>query len=279
MDNLLLGWPKVAEQIRQADKILFLSDFDGTLAPIVERPENAEMPEETRRLLKELTHDHRFIVGIISGRALNDLKEKVGLPGIIYAGNHGFEIEGPGISFVNPLVDEIKPFFRVLHRILTLALSTIKGVLVEDKGITLSVHYRQVADDRAKEVENLVNKVIDQPISRGLFNVTKGKKVYEVKPAINWDKGKAIRLLMKRYGKGGRQSGLLVIYLGDDRTDEDGFQVVEKYGNGIAVFVGAAAMQTSASYQLFSSDEVRHLLIKLLDDTPKEKLCEEYSRT
>jgi trehalose 6-phosphate phosphatase len=279
MENLLFGWPKVAEQIRKADKILFLTDFDGTLAPIVERPEMAVMPEETKCLLKELTRDHRYVVGIISGRALKDLKEKVDLTGVIYAGNHGFEIEGPGISFVNPLVDEIKPFFRVLHRILTMSLGTIKGVLIEDKGITISVHYRQVEDSRAQDIESMVKKVVDSRSARGLFNITKGKKVYEVKPAVNWDKGKAIRLLMKKYGKGGRQSGLLVIYLGDDRTDEDGFQVIEKYGNGISVFVGDATLKSSARYQLSSPNEVHHFLVKLLDFTQKDKLCAQYSIT
>lgn len=277
MENLLSAWPKVVEQVRQAKKILFLSDFDGTLAPIVERPEMAVMSEETRVLLQALTRERRFTVGIISGRALKDLKEKVDIAGVIYAGNHGFEIEGPGISFVNPLVNEMKPVFRVLGRILVLTLGSIKGVFIEDKGITLSVHYRQVADERAKEVENLVKKVVDQPVSRGLFSVTKGKKVYEVRPAINWDKGKAIRLLMKKYGKGGRYSGLLVIYLGDDRTDEDGFQVIEKYGNGISVIVGETLTNTSARYRLSSTDEVRQILIKLLDYTQKDKLCEQYS--
>jgi trehalose 6-phosphate phosphatase len=279
VENLLSAWPEVVEQVRQAKKILFLSDFDGTLSPIVEKPELAVMSDETRLLLQTLTHEHRFTIGIISGRALNDLKEKVDLDGIIYAGNHGFEIEGPGISFVNPLVDEIRPLFRILRRILVLTFSSIKGVFIEDKGITLSVHYRQVEDYQAADVEHLVKKVLDSPMSRGLFNITKGKKVFDFRPAINWDKGKAIKLIMKRYGKGGRHSGLLVIYLGDDRTDEDGFQVIEKYGNGLSVFVGETPTNTSARYQLSSTDEVRYFLMKLLDYAQKDNLCEQYSIT
>jgi trehalose 6-phosphate phosphatase len=279
MENLFSAWPKLMEKIRQADRILFLSDFDGTLAPVVEKPELAVMSDETRTLLKALTRQHRYTVGIISGRALNDLKSKVDISGIIYVGNHGFEIEGPGINFVNPLVDEIKPFFRILQRILILTLGSIKGIFIEDKGITLSVHYRQVEDVQANDIEYLVQKVIDRPLSRGLFNISKGKKVFDVRPAVNWDKGKAIKLIMKRYGKGGRHSGLLVIYLGDDRTDEDGFKVVEKYGNGITVFVGENLSNTSARYLLSSTDEVRFFLIKLLDNTQKVELCEQYSIT
>ena len=92
----------------------------------------------------------------------------------------------------------------MLRQILVLTLGTIKGVFIEDKGITLSVHYRQVEDDKVSDIERMMKKVMDRPVSRGLFNITTGKKVYEVRPALNWDKGKAIRLLMKRYSKGGR---------------------------------------------------------------------------
>jgi trehalose 6-phosphate phosphatase len=279
VENLLSAWPEVVEQVRQAKKILFLSDFDGTLAPIVEKPEMAMMPDETRILLRALTREHRFSVGIISGRSLSDLKEKVDLDGIIYAGNHGFEIEGPGISFVNPLIDEIRPLFRILRQILVLTFSSIKGVFIEDKGITLSVHYRQVKDDQTADVEHLIKRVLENPVSRGLVNITKGKKVFDFKPAINWDKGKAIKLIMKKYGKGGRHSGLLVIYLGDDRTDEDGFQVIEKYGNGLSVFVGETSSNSSARFLLSSTDEVRYFMIKLLDYAQKDKLCEQYSIT
>jgi trehalose-phosphatase len=122
-------------------------DYDGTLTPIVERPELAKLPEETCKLLQHLTTRPHFTLGIISGRALADLKALVNLKGILYAGNHGFEIEGPGLSFISPIADEIKPLIRILRQVLNMGVSTIKGVLVEDKGVTLSVHYRQVADE------------------------------------------------------------------------------------------------------------------------------------
>ena len=120
MEHLLSVWPKIIEKIKRARKVLFLSDYDGTLTSIVEKPELAELSESTRNMLKELTFQRHFILGIISGRALADLKEKVNINGIVYAGNHGFEIEGPGLMFVNPIVDEIKPFFRVIRRIFSL---------------------------------------------------------------------------------------------------------------------------------------------------------------
>jgi trehalose 6-phosphate phosphatase len=273
LEHLLSVWPKILDQTRNAKHILFLTDFDGTLTPIVEKPEMAVLSEKTRELLQALATQRHFTVGIISGRALVDLKDKVNLSNIIYAGNHGFEIEGPGISFINPIADEIRPFFRIVRQVLILTLKSIKGVFVEDKGITLSVHYRQVDEGDAKNVEKMVKQAINGPATRGIFKVTHGKKVYEVKPAANWDKGKAIRLLMKRFGKGGRQSGLLPIYLGDDLTDEDGFNVIEKYGHGISIYVGGLQNNSAARYYLNSPDEVVQFLDELLSYAKRGLLC------
>jgi trehalose 6-phosphate phosphatase len=279
LEHLLSVWPKILDQTRNAKHILFLTDFDGTLTPIVEKPEMAVLSEKTRELLQALATQRHFTVGIISGRALVDLKDKVDIRNIVYAGNHGFEIEGPGISFINPIADEIRPFFRIMRQVLMLTLQSIKGVFVEDKGITLSVHYRHVDEEKVEDVEKMVRQAIDGPITRGIFKVTHGKKVYEVKPAANWDKGKAIRLLMKRFGKGGRQSGLLPIYLGDDLTDEDGFNVIEKYGHGISIYVGGLHNKSAARYYLTSPDEVVQFLGELLSYAQRGLLCRQHLTT
>jgi trehalose 6-phosphate phosphatase len=265
LKHLLSSWLEVAEQIRNAKRILFLTDFDGTLTPIVERPELANISENTRNLLESLSHNRHFKVGIISGRALADLKDKINIKGIIYAGNHGLEVEGPGLNFVNPIAEEIKPFFRVIHKVLSMAFGTTRGVLVENKGLTLSVHYRQIDDTQSGEVKNIFDRVINGAQAIGQVKVTTGKKVYEIRPAVDWDKGEAIRMLMKRYGKGGRNSGLLPIYLGDDLTDEDGFKFIEKYGDGISVFVGENNSNTSARFYLRSVEEVAIFLENVLN--------------
>lgn len=265
MEHLLSVWTEVAEQLKNARRILLLTDYDGTLTPIVERPELANLPEGTRLILRALAREHYFEVGVISGRALSDLKEKVGITGIIYAGNHGLEIEGPGIEFVNPLAEEIRPFLRLMHYVLNRALSTFRGVLVEDKGLSLTVHYRLVERHKTKEVENIVQKVVGGAEANGSVKLTSGKEVWEVRPAVNWDKGKAIKTLMKRYGKGGNRSGLLPIYMGDDLTDEDGFRVIADYGKGISVFVGEPVEYSAARYYLKSPLEVSAFLGRLLE--------------
>ena len=265
LEHLLSVWPEVVNQLRVARHILLLTDYDGTLTPIVERPELANLSEETRQLLRGLARQRHLTLGVISGRALGDLREKVGIGGIVYAGNHGLEIEGPGISFVNPVAEELKPILRIMHYVLSRALGTIRGVFVENKGLSLSIHYRLVGEQRAGEVEGIVKKVVGGAEAAGQAKITSGKKVYEVRPAVTWDKGKAIKLLMKKYGKGGRNSGLLLIYLGDDLTDEDGFKVIQCYGSGLSVLVGEEEKPTNAKYFLKSPAEVAMFLGMLLE--------------
>lgn len=261
MEYLFSAWRQIATQLRAARHIMFISDYDGTLAPIVDRPELANLSPKAKELLQALAHQRRYTVGIISGRALADLKRKVGIRGIIYAGNHGLEVEGPGMSFVNPVAEEIKPILRLLHGILSMALGRVKGAWVEDKGLTLSVHYRLAAEDKAGEVENIFEQVVAPARSRGKIKTTSGKKVYEVRPAVAWDKGKAIALILEKYKKG--KGKALPMFLGDDLTDEDGFKVINKC-NGISIVVGEEAGATHARYFLKSPAEVEELLEMLL---------------
>lgn len=263
MKYLFDSWENIAGQIREASHTMLMFDFDGTLTPIVDTPEMAMLHEQTRRLLKSLARNRNFTLAIISGRSITDLQCKVAVPGIIYAGNHGLEINGPRLVFVHPLTDEIKPIMRLMGLVLRKALREIRGVIVEDKGITLSVHYRLVDDEKAKRVEDMVENTLGVATALGKVRTTVGKKVHEIRPNVSWDKGKAVKYIMKRYRKGGRRSGILPIYLGDDLTDEDAFRVVESYG-GVAVYIGGENNQSFASYYLNSADEVEQLIKELL---------------
>lgn len=256
MEYLLPALTAALNRLKEGRRWLILSDFDGTLSPIAEGPDAAFLPEETREALQRLARCPQTTVGIISGRALADLKNKVNLPGLIYAGNHGFEIEGPGLSFTNPVAGQIRPIFRNFGRLLNLALAPFRGVLVEDKGITLSVHFRQAEERSVEDIQRTVERSVRTSRFAPFLKITAGKKVLELRPAVAWDKGKAIRLLMKRYGKGGRKSGLVPVYLGDDLTDEDGFRVIAKYGAGLSVVVGEVPRESAAEYYLRSTHEI-----------------------
>src|SRR3989304_8709686 len=148
--HVFSAWEDIAQRLKAARRVLMLSDYDGPLTPIAESPEKATIPEPTRELIRSLARQSRLTVGIISGRALGDLQTMVAVRGIVYAGNHGLEIEGPGWRFIAPLADEFRPVLRLLHRVLSRALSPVSGAVVEDKGLSLTVHYRQVGGGRAR---------------------------------------------------------------------------------------------------------------------------------
>jgi len=264
VEHLSTAWPEISRRIREARHILLLSDYDGTLTPIVERPELAELSPQTKRMLWVLTRRHRYTVGLISGRALSDLKERVGLKGVVYAGNHGLEIEGPGIAFVSPVAEEFKPVLHLLHQVLSKTLGAVKGVLVEDKGLTLSVHYRLVDEGRSEEVRHVFERITGPAQTMGKLRTTSGKKVYEVRPAVAWNKGKAIEVLIKKHRRRGRNHGLLTIFMGDDLTDEDGFKVVENH-RGLSIFVGEDNPQSAAGYYVRSPAEVDRFIQQLID--------------
>ena len=263
MQYLFDGWDKIVHRLKSANHILLLCDYDGTLVPIVDKPELAILPIDTRKLLLTLSKKQQFTVGIVSGRALVDLKQKVRIEGIIYAGNHGLEIEGLGSSFLNPIAEEMRPFLHILSQALSATLRSIRGVLVENKGLTLSVHYRSVDDSEKTKLEDAFDRVTDPLQVTGKIRITHGKKVYEIRPPVDWDKGKAIAWLIAKHKETETKKAVLPIYMGDDQTDESGFKTIEK-NNGISVFVGEqSSLPSVARYYLKSPFEVTEFL-KLL---------------
>ena len=233
-------------------------DYDGTLTPIAAQPDLAVLGQKPRNTLLSLSQRDKFIVGIISGRSLSDISAMAGLPDLVYAGNHGLEISGPGLNFVHPEAGAFGKTLGLLVLDLQRDLFSLPGVLVEDKGLTISVHYRLTPDELVGEVESRFKAVVSPYLKPGGWKATAGKQVLEMRPDIPWDKGKAIAYLQEAY-----PSASLTFYFGDDLTDEDGFEVVQSIG-GIAVFVGQARQPTRAIHRLDSPQEVVETL-QLID--------------
>ena len=256
-------WNDICRRIKQSKQRLLLCDYDGTLTPIVDSPEMANLTDEMRKLLTGLVRNPGVTVAIVSGRALADIKERVGISGVIYAGNHGFEIEGPEIRFIHPLAEEISSIMHLMGTVLMRAMSRVKGVTVEDKGMTLSVHYRLVDDDQMPQVNAAFENTVGTARKLGKIRTTSGKKVHEVRPAIPWHKGNAVKLIFDRVSHPRKKGGVLPMYLGDDLTDEDAFKAVNGL-NGISILVGEATQVSAAGYYLNSTSEVNSLLAELL---------------
>ena len=250
-DNL----SEVAEDIRAASHVFVFLDFDGTLAPIVDEPGAAAISPGTRELLLKLNEDPGFTVSVISGRALTDVEQRVALPGLIYAGNHGFAIRGGGLSFVEPGAHSQTAELQKLSLDLATRLSHISGAAVEDNGLTASVHFRNAAPYDRPDIRRIVD---DAVASRAdLFHVTNGLMVFEIRPQVNWNKGTAARWILTASG----EPNALPVYVGDDVTDEDAFSSLPE---GITVKVGTSA-GTSAKYCLEYQDEVAEFLCWLTE--------------
>lgn len=259
MKYLFSCWESIADKIKSAKHIFLLLDYDGTLTPIVKKPEAAYLSSQIRNYLQELASNPSLTLGIISGRALNDLRLKVGIANILYAGNHGLEIEGPNISFVNPEAVQAMPLLHSLGQGISLALAGIEGAWLEDKRLTLSLHYRLVDEAQFNKLNEIFNEITKEPLAHARIRVTSNKKSYDIRPPVNWDKGKSIEFMNKILFPKNKPFMLAV---GDDTTDYDSFRVVNT-AQGISIFVGDANIKSPACYFLQSPDEVHQLLLML----------------
>lgn len=257
MPHLLNVWPSVVRRLANAPKILLLFDYDGTLTPIVARPEIAILPEETRDRLSALSQMDRFVVGVVSGRGLGDLESLVALPGLIYAGNHGLEMRGGGMEFVHPEAQAFEESLIEVTQLLERELAGIPGTVVDNKRLTLTVHFRSVPGSHSGQVDPIVVTTAAPYVRAGQMKITRGKKVVEVRPNLDWGKGKAIEKIIEDRG-----DKPFPVFFGDDQTDEEGFATVQD-ADGLAVFVGPSRERTLALHQLESPAEVSQVLALL----------------
>lgn len=222
-------------------------DYDGTLSPIAPRPEMAALPEETREVVRRLAQ--RYPVAILSGRGREDVTSLVGLGGLSYAGSHGYDIAGPGFRHEvgEGIPDRIDSAAEALCR----ELEEVEGVLVEPKRFAVSIHFRLAREEDLPRIERAVDEVA---YSHPGLRKAHGKKLFELRPNLDWDKGQALLWIMDALNLFAE----VPLYLGDDVTDEDAFRAVEK--QGIGILVAEEPRPTAAAYGLRDPGEVRRFL-------------------
>lgn len=262
-------------------RFLFIGlDYDGTLTPIVKHPDYALLSKHTKSLIRDLCNMKNAFVCIISGRSYNDIRKKVGIRKIIYAGNHGMEIKIRKIHRKESLpsfIKNSKKYKEGIKRIcrnLKRKLKGLKGVWVENKGLSASIHYRLAKSEDAQKAKKIVFLGIKATKD---LKLTKGKKVWEIKPKINWDKGKAIRHILEENLTKDRRKKTAVVYVGDDKTDEDAFSFLEKCGITILVS-NHALIKSKANYFLKNQREVIKFLI-WLKNLWEEKVAKSQSKS
>jgi trehalose 6-phosphate phosphatase len=257
--KVLTRFEEIGENLRSRKNVNLLLDFDGTLAPIASTPDKARMPSETLRVLQKIREVPRVFVAIISGRSLENIMEAVQLDGIHYAGNHGLEISGVKKTDIVPNATQVVRSIRKMCSDIENILTTIPGAWVENKGLTASIHYRSVSMVHVPELNRIIGHITSPYVNKHIVRLTRGKKVIEIRPDIEWNKGNAVHWMLKNVAK----KRAVTIYIGDNTTDEDAFRQLQ--GDITVKVTGESSSTTSAAYIASNTTEVRLFLQWLLE--------------
>ena len=241
----------IQRDLSNNEALIFL-DYDGTLTPIVDTPDLAILSKEMHDCLKKLAQN--YTVSIVSGRSTDDVRSKVNIQNIFYAGSHGFEIVRPdGESIIHPQAKAMRFLIEEVYTHLKEKTKDIKGALIEDVKYTVSVHYRLVSKENFPKVESIIKNALEKYPQ---LIKTDGKKVFELRPNIDWHKGKAVEWILDFLQF--QPDRNKVVYVGDDRTDEDAFEAIED--KGISVLVADSLHDSRAHYYVHNVDEVQKVL-------------------
>jgi alpha,alpha-trehalase len=257
--HLLESWGRLEGDLAKRFLYLFL-DYDGTLSPIVRDPGKAVLSLRMRGKLEALAKVSRCRIAVISGRKLGDIRGRVGIAGITYGGNHGLEVAGPDGAFRYPLPPMARRALDEVRGKLKKGLAAVRGTFLEEKGMSLTLHLRKVKRDELLIAAHVLSEATKPYRMRGEIIVRPGKEAFEVRPSVEWDKGKTLlRLLEKNTVIDGEPPWPLCV--GDDWTDEDAFRAIGE--RGVTVFVGQPR-QTKARYYLRNIGEVAAFLGRLI---------------
>jgi trehalose-phosphatase len=250
---------EIEGSVRAADKIFLFLDFDGALAPVTPDYRDAELGGEAARTLKAFAKQDRTVTTILSGRDAGDLFGRIRVEGLIYAGNHGLEIFGRNMAFVERQAAARREELGHLCRELEGRMEFYPGAEVEYKGLSASVHYRQAASADLPLIGNIVRAAVEE--RGGRFHISHGREVFEILPRAGWNKGRAARLVRRKAGRG---DGPLSIYAGDGVGGEEAFHALT---DAITIKVGERA-ETRARYGLRGPAEVHEFLQWLSERLP-----------
>mmetsp|Transcript_37329 Transcript_37329/g.98754 ORF Transcript_37329/g.98754 Transcript_37329/m.98754 type:complete len:319 (+) Transcript_37329:44-1000(+) len=269
---------------------VFFLDYDGTLAPIVDEPDRAFISDQTRETVRRLA-ESQWPVGLISGRSNDKLRAFLQLDGVYLAGSHGVDVVGPSGYVGGPDPAQLVgaaalDALKAARGALDATLGDLPGYLTEDNVYCITAHYRMVDASQHDHVCAAVQSILAE---HPCLKHKDGKMVHELRPAIDWDKGRAVEWLYQRLARGMSESdlheselpprasdvtfeasrrprSLLPIYIGDDVADEDAFRAVARLGGiGIKVAEGDVAPHSTAATRSLTQPQVEPFLSRCLD--------------
>jgi trehalose-phosphatase len=241
------------------------------LTPIVTDPRTAHLSAAMQQILAALVDHPHYQVGMVSGRALADLQGRVGGLALYMAGNHGLEMISPEIAYTHPEAVQLQPQLQVLAQDLQRHLEVIPGAWVEDKGLTLTVHMREVPQAYVPLVQRQVLRLLRPALEARTCALRTGKAVLEVRPAIKWDKGGALGWIVEHMCRRRPAAGMFPVYIGDDETDEDAFQALG--ATGLGILVGCDRLSSAAHYYVESVEQTTQFLAMLSGLTWPARPC------
>ena len=249
--HLLQVWDELEEELAERLLYLFL-DYDGTLSPIVRDPGKAVLSLRMRGRLEALSETGRCRIAVISGRALEDIRRRVGIAGITYGGNHGLEVEGPEGNLRYSVPEKARRALGDVRRAIEREISTIPGTFLEEKGMTLTVHLRRVKRGELLFAAHALSEATRRIGCAKRSSCIRARRPSRIWPSVEWNKGKTVLWLLEKSTIAGGEPPW-PLYMGDDRTDEDAFRAIRE--QGVTVYVGAPR-QTEARYYLRNVREV-----------------------
>lgn len=260
VEYLFESLDQIRKQIGRADLILLFLDYDGTLVPFEDKPEDATPSEDLIKIIKDLVKNPKFLVSIVSGRTIQDLKRMLSIEGLSFAGVHGLSISYPNKEYIWKDAVKVRPILDKIKEKTIDDLGNEEGIYLEDKEFTLALHYRLLPRERVTEVKEKFIGIVryyDSPLE-----VLHGSEVLEVRPE-GWHKGKAVEVMIDEYFNRYKNKEMIPIYIGDDTTDEDAFNTLE---NGVTVLVSnKTKRETRARFYVRNQKEVLSFLKWILE--------------
>lgn len=255
--SALYNFEWIRRRLSEGRPLIFL-DYDGTLTPIVNDPDQANLGLEMRDILEQLSQ--RYTVVIVTGRGFHKISTKVNLP-LHFAASHGFDIRNREGAVIHQPAEPYREKLENCFKRLTQETAEIQGCFIEDNHFSISVHYR-MCEEMMHTVEGRVDQIVAEHQNEELkLKKTHGKKVFEIRPDFDWHKGEAVSYLIEQLSEG---QDCVPLYIGDDRTDEDAFQAIRQgWSKGVTICVMNEPRNTFAEFSLVDVPEVRRFLRQL----------------
>ena len=245
---------RLDRELGEGAGLVVILDYDGTLTPLVSSPGAAVLAPSVRATLARLAGSRRARLAILSGRGLADLSARVALNGVVYGGCHGLEIAGRRLRFRHPRAH--RSGVAATERALAAVLPSVPGALVECKGLAVSLHYRHVVPSRRPAVREIAEQMLSR---RPDLALVAGHLVFDFVPRVGWDKGTAARWMVSRMVPTLPARRAVIVYAGDDASDERAFAALR--GRALTIHVGAKP--TAAEYRVRGVRDIQKLLHRL----------------